>query len=1045
MVRGILAGLVFWIAASAAQAQNPSPADVGIVHGSPDVFKLLDSSRTWTPFGSVDPSTHIFMPATNGVITPGDCLKWGPGLTSAGAGCGSGGGGSAGPLTIYTSHAGLVTNVTTPTGGWTVQQQGFYAPGDGGEATYQWSPSSYCPGGTSGSPAAADGIVCVLPSGQSASTTGRYLLQSPATGNIDARMIGMQAGGFDNGPLMSQLISSQWSGTGGGYLYSSAGIGAFFPPLPGNKTTEYYFSKPLDWTLSGKISCGLGGHDSGQSTLVFAPGIDGVVQDFSAQGSVVEDCVIVSLGQGNGYSVPGAVTFTTSMYGYGSVPPTTWGAGDGILVSVAQGPRNTVLAVPTGAYVASVSGGNTVTLGGGAVLSGFNFGYGSAGRPQGPGGGQVVGSIASGQLTVSSLVSGAQQASIVSGNGGGSPGPCTFTIPGGTLASGGQPAAISTSVDPSGSIYNAPLTITYAGNYATPPADPVTVTACGFASLGLHFTYITPYLGSTGLYQAYLTDVFPQGYGGTIPAGTAVTGQVSGTPGGVGVYSLSNTGYSYSGNIFAGPRQQMVYDRLPAALMYSVNTTLGSNQITTTGGPSDLIQPGDFIWSDAFPWGAQAFHVSGTAGAQTIDIYSALDTPMNATVTHTGGSGKLWRLPAGIDRRVHSNSNHNKIQSFVFGVKMSCDAGMTYAFGCTSVVDERNYYNANWVGHLAAGDNTGASTYTGNFFGGGYFADIIEAGNVGSAYFGDNLNSAENYTADVGMIGNCLSLNRSVFVGMYASGANYFCMNPSGAFEVPDGSGDGGTPPLSIMPMQDYTKDMPSVGPSSLSGDWKFGATTSQLNAMQITTSAIAVGSSTIPDYPYFAYPGMTVQDLTTPSAIPSGTHLVGFGFNTMTMNNAVTAPGVQNNDKLQFGWNLASPCIHVSGGVGVFSFSKGCDDPQSTWQLGLNGFYSGWAFWKAGFGPSSSPMVFADPNDYQGYNGAGGSEVVFPHGILVASPSVPFLGNERMFCMSAAMPTETWHKRGDLCLNTAAAHGSPMGWVDISDGANFVPLANIP
>ena len=175
MLRKALLSLALGLAASCAQAQTaPSPADVGISKGTPDVFKLKGHDNAWTPFGSIDPSTHVYIPGTNGNIAPNDCVKWGPGLTSAGAACNSvtGGATPANQLTIYTNHAGLVANVTTPTEAWTIQQQGFYAPGDGGAATYQWNLTSYCTGGTSGAPTPADGIVCVLPAGQSASEAG---------------------------------------------------------------------------------------------------------------------------------------------------------------------------------------------------------------------------------------------------------------------------------------------------------------------------------------------------------------------------------------------------------------------------------------------------------------------------------------------------------------------------------------------------------------------------------------------------------------------------------------------------------------------------------------------------------------------------------------------------------------------------------------------------------------------------------------------------------------------------------------------------------
>ena len=143
MIRRAFLGLVFGLAASCAAAAQtaPSPADVGISKGSPDTFKLRGSDNVWTPFGTINNSTHIYIPATNGAIAPNDCVKWGPGLTSAGAACNSvtGGAHPANQLTIYTNHDGLVNNVTTPTEAWTVVQQGFYAPGDGGEAVYNWS------------------------------------------------------------------------------------------------------------------------------------------------------------------------------------------------------------------------------------------------------------------------------------------------------------------------------------------------------------------------------------------------------------------------------------------------------------------------------------------------------------------------------------------------------------------------------------------------------------------------------------------------------------------------------------------------------------------------------------------------------------------------------------------------------------------------------------------------------------------------------------------------------------------------------------------
>ena len=109
MLRRVFLSLALGLAASCAYAQTaPSPADVGISKGTPDVFKLKGHDNAWTPFGSVDPSTHIFIPGTNGTIAPNDCVKWGPGLTSAGAACNSvtGGAHPANQLTIYTNPCG---------------------------------------------------------------------------------------------------------------------------------------------------------------------------------------------------------------------------------------------------------------------------------------------------------------------------------------------------------------------------------------------------------------------------------------------------------------------------------------------------------------------------------------------------------------------------------------------------------------------------------------------------------------------------------------------------------------------------------------------------------------------------------------------------------------------------------------------------------------------------------------------------------------------------------------------------------------------------
>ena len=370
------------LAASCASAQTaPSPADVGISKGTPDVFKLKGHDNVWTPFGTVDPSTHIFAPNTNGPIAPNDCVKWGPGLTSAGAACNSvtGGASPANQLTIYTNHAGLLANVTTPTEAWTVVQQGFYAPGDGGEASYEWNATSLCPGGAYGTPTAlANGLSCILPIGQSPATPGRYILNL-TNGSINVRQFGMQPGigtAFDNSPFvnpMMQAIAIPGFGPNGPDIIIPATLGQIY--------TNYYFSEPFEITHGSSLRCNMSGGTSAEGSkvgLMFPAGIPGVIQQTARMAalssgdtsSIIIGCTIGALGRfstGSG-ATPGASTIATLL---SSAPPQWNGvipllaAGDGVFLIGGATPK-APLVVP-GAYIQSAtppdgSGYQTITL-----------------------------------------------------------------------------------------------------------------------------------------------------------------------------------------------------------------------------------------------------------------------------------------------------------------------------------------------------------------------------------------------------------------------------------------------------------------------------------------------------------------------------------------------------------------------------------------------------------------------------------------------------------------------------------------------------------
>ena len=227
----------------------------------------------------------------------------------------------------YPTHAELLSAVNANIGA-RIEQSGFTASGDGGAATYFWNALSYCPGGTSGTPVTADGIVCILPTGQSASTAGRYLMQ--VSGSLDVRAIGMAPGGQDNYPFVAALMNA---------LSPTAALGAseaVSPGIPGQPTTYYYFSQPLVLSVTSKFRCV--GPLNGYVTLYFGSGYDGVVataeNDFNG-------CRVANLGFAEAYINPLSTAVTANgtsggplMYFLG-IPGVTPGfhVGDGIIAS----------------------------------------------------------------------------------------------------------------------------------------------------------------------------------------------------------------------------------------------------------------------------------------------------------------------------------------------------------------------------------------------------------------------------------------------------------------------------------------------------------------------------------------------------------------------------------------------------------------------------------------------------------------------------------------------------------------------------------------
>jgi hypothetical protein len=569
--------LLALLMSSASVSAQTQPAQMGITPTTtPEVLQTLDNTKTWVPLGTVDSSTHKFS-----VV-------------------GGGGGGYQ-----YQTHAALLAGVTiAPSPPQAIGQQGFYAPGDGGAATYQWDAASYCTGGTSGAPTSADGVACVLPSGQSASTAGRYLLQLSATG-VDVRQIGMVGdGAFDNYPLVAPLMSMINPAS-----TQESQSDVFFPAGIGQANTYYYFSKSFQVTRPVNIRCqGIAAGGGGAGTgLAFPAGVHGVV--FNNYSSSPD---------GSGY-----------------------GAG-------------------------SMSGC-------GVYSNGFHE---------------------------------------------------TFAV-----TTGSNPVV-------------------------TLPVDK------RFGTWNFHVgDGIIPYLYGPINGQAAVPP------GTTVAAANSTTQQV--TPSSPIVSTYTGNGYAVW--------------RLPVEDAFTVQTTAGQPTVTITGGP-DIIRPGDFVWSDAFPFGSVVLDATGTVGAQTVTFtnYSmTFNNTVNASVTHTSGSpGHMWIIPAAVKQYNETYLRNNFLSTFGIALEMECSQwSATLKAACGTSFSEGNRMIFNIIGRIVMGVDSGGSTSTSNVYAYNSFADIVEGGGVGTTYFNENTNSAEDSTALYGVVGECGFANQSAFIGGYTTTTTGYCLN----------------------------------------------------------------------------------------------------------------------------------------------------------------------------------------------------------------------------------------------------------------------------
>lgn len=302
------------------------------------------------------------------------------------------------------------------------------------------------------------------------------------------------------------------------------------------------------------------------------------------------------------------------------------------------------------------------------------------------------------------------------------------------------------------------------------------VSGCYVTSLGNEVGVITN--GGTSItgarnYSARTIRAPPWAAGDGVIAGVGGWGNPAGINISQGAYidSVSGSSGSQTLNLHSGFTTSNAGNaalwRLPANLAFNVTTTSGSDTFTVTSG-SFLLQGGDLIWSDAWPFGATVFAVSGSLGAQTVIVHdmflSAGSTGLNASVTHRSGSGKLWKIPAGIRHRITSEADNNAAYGFPIGEQASCATGTP--LNCTTTFSSKNAVGDAVVGSWWSGNNSGGSSFRQNSYYADLLWDIAEFSAPGNNYIGVESNSAD----DNAVASNCYGYDNSLFSGVYIEG-----------------------------------------------------------------------------------------------------------------------------------------------------------------------------------------------------------------------------------------------------------------------------------
>jgi hypothetical protein len=748
-----------WLLASSANAQSPSPAQVGITHSTlPEVLQVLDHTGTWAPIGAIDPTTHQYMlPIVNGGTgTSSPSLTAGPGVTVTGAwpnqtigaaGGGSGSGVPAGAVGDFQTNAGLGSfgNVPPPL------------------------PSSM--GGE------ADIVVTDPTVGMAAATSTSVT---------------------DNSQFLQNLMNKM--GPPNPYI---SGYNVTIPHFAGQNYTEYYNTQPWVLTRGANYRCSGTALNSG-TYLIFAPGIDGVIQEsynLTVPGSttggagkgMLSGCSLMSMGYGSATANPVVnpnVLTGVSFAGdpAGLIPKPTWGVGDGIFLTAALNgffPSEAIPAAPIGTTVTAIDGATgNLTLSN--PVSSF---LGPRGDPSSTAVFTETGSNNFGNLDTVTVGNPANSTTY------------TFRTILGTVSN-----SVLVGKDfPTSAANLVAAVMGTAGQYATyVPASASSPAGLG-ANLDLTAAYASGAITFTSRYSGPAVNTF-----------VSTASSAAGTFGGP-TFSGANDATTCPSPCTAQNVSTQFF-QLPLSQAFQVQTTIGSNTAIAISGPR-LLKPDDVVLSDAFPYGSTIFSAT-TSFPQTLKVNTptVVSNAQNATVTHApGAEGSLWIMPALLKRRAVASAENNHFSNSPIGLQMACTA--VAGVICNGAHDRGNWYQQVGVGRWVAGNNTSADSSIDEVFANNFITDIFEGGTLGEVYNNPNSNSVESGSAKWAFIMNCANQNWSVIFGGYTfMTTGNGCSNQTSVYPPTPGG------PLFIGPQSGYTNG-PTLAVNTfrgLSSSWNF-------------------------------------------------------------------------------------------------------------------------------------------------------------------------------------------------------------------------------